>query len=235
MLDVDPRAGGTNSLRQLQAAGRLPRTLTAVTGSGGLHLIYRHPGVKVVSAAHRFGPGLDVKADGGQIVAAPSIHPATGDPYRWQGNWRRDLELWPTTLTPAPPAAAPTRGPVLPSATAHAERLALLRLQKLVAVVMNAESEQSSRCMRWAAVQGGKLIAETGLLEQTVEDALQAAGEARSARGGSEKRPPNPASEVRATIRGGLRTGTAAAAGCAREHSSRRPGAGPVLARPAQL
>lgn len=79
--------------------------------------------------------------------------------------------------------------------------------------------------MRWAAVQGGKLIAKTGLLEQTVQDALQAAGEARSTRGGSDKRPANPPSEVRATISGGLRTGMAAAGGAARDPARHnRPG-----------
>lgn len=61
VLDVDPRAGGADSLRQLQAGGRLPRALTAVTGSGGLHLLYRHPGVRSSAPPTGSGPGSTSK------------------------------------------------------------------------------------------------------------------------------------------------------------------------------
>ncbi len=61
---------------------RLPETLTAETGSGGLHLIYRTD-VRVPSRPMPGQVGIDIRGDGGQIVVAPSVHPDTKRPYRW--------------------------------------------------------------------------------------------------------------------------------------------------------
>uniref|UniRef100_UPI00178161DF bifunctional DNA primase/polymerase n=1 Tax=Candidatus Frankia nodulisporulans TaxID=2060052 RepID=UPI00178161DF len=55
-----------------------------VTGSGGAHLYYRHPGVPLLSAADVYGLGLDVRGDGGMVVAPPSRHP-NGHRYAWVG------------------------------------------------------------------------------------------------------------------------------------------------------
>ncbi len=89
VLDVDPRSGGTDSLAELEErTGVLPGTVQSVTGGGGVHLLYRHPGAPIKSRAHSLGPGLDVKADGGQIVAPPSLHPS-GRRYAWLGG------VWP--------------------------------------------------------------------------------------------------------------------------------------------
>lgn len=60
--------------------GELPRTVTAVTGRGGMHYLYRtdrpiHPSVN-------HDKGVDVRGDGSYIVAPPSIHP-NGTAYRW--------------------------------------------------------------------------------------------------------------------------------------------------------
>jgi Bifunctional DNA primase/polymerase, N-terminal len=78
VVDIDPRNGG-----QLDRALMRP-TATAATGGGGWHLYYRHPGGPLLPAlAGR--PGVDVKADGGYVVAPPSAHPATRARYRWAG------------------------------------------------------------------------------------------------------------------------------------------------------
>lgn len=82
-LDVDPRHGGNESLAALlRKHGELPLTLTSVTGSGGSHFLFTYPGVKVKNSAGTVGAGLDVKGDGGYIVAAPSLH-ASLKRYRW--------------------------------------------------------------------------------------------------------------------------------------------------------
>lgn len=61
---------------------RLPETLTAETGSGGLHLVFRT--TRTVPSRPMPGQvGIDVRGDSGQIVVAPSVHPDTGRPYRW--------------------------------------------------------------------------------------------------------------------------------------------------------
>jgi len=83
VLDVDPGAGGAASLEQLVGElGEFPPTLEAVTGSGGRHLVFRWPGRKVVTRTSSLGAGLDVRGDGGYIVAAPSAH-ISGGRYAW--------------------------------------------------------------------------------------------------------------------------------------------------------
>ncbi len=103
VLDVDPRHGGDGSLAKLN--GHIPRTKTAKTGGGGRHLVFKHPGGLVKSSASEIAPGLDVKGDGGYIVAPPSIHPS-GAPYEWDGD--TPLAEW--------PFAAKTKGPSAPRA-----------------------------------------------------------------------------------------------------------------------
>lgn len=82
VVDIDIHKPGVDrSIAELERLG-LPATFEARTGSGGRHLIYRADR-PVASAPLRDFPGIDIKADGGQIVVAPSIHPDSGLPYRW--------------------------------------------------------------------------------------------------------------------------------------------------------
>lgn len=82
VLDVDD----FDALRDLERRhAELPETLTSITGSGGYHLIFAWPGDGRVirnNAGTRLGAGLDVRGDGGQIVAPPSVHP-NGQAYEW--------------------------------------------------------------------------------------------------------------------------------------------------------
>ena len=82
-LDVDPRHGGDESLRELERRyGFLPTTTTVSTGGGGRHLIYKQPrNITIKNATNLDGlPGLDLRGDGGYIVAPPSLH-ASGKRY----------------------------------------------------------------------------------------------------------------------------------------------------------
>lgn len=95
VLDVDPKHGGEDSLERLaRDHGALPDTVEAVTGGGGRHLYFRHPRAEV---GNRVGlrPGLDVKGDGGYVVAPPSLHPS-GRRYAWRSGRS------PADLAPAP-------------------------------------------------------------------------------------------------------------------------------------
>jgi Bifunctional DNA primase/polymerase, N-terminal len=75
VLDVDPRNGGDETLASLEHRhGVLPTTWRFLTGGRGQHIIFRHPGGRIKSLAGALGSGLDVKADGGLIVAPPSRH-----------------------------------------------------------------------------------------------------------------------------------------------------------------
>ena len=82
VIDVDPRHGGLQSLELLLARHRPARGPVVRTGSGGMHLFFRHPGEPVRNTAGALGGGLDVRGDGGYVVAPPSRH-ATGHLYRW--------------------------------------------------------------------------------------------------------------------------------------------------------
>jgi hypothetical protein len=82
-LDIDAERGGLETLARLQSAyGPLPSTLTAITGGGGRHLLFAHPGRSVTNRTN-IARGLDVRGDGGYIVVAPSAHPS-GRLYQWE-------------------------------------------------------------------------------------------------------------------------------------------------------
>lgn len=73
VLDVDPDSGGWEGLDQLQKEhGQLPDTYTVKTGSGGLHYYYRMPGFPIKNNVKKLAQGVDIRADGGQVVAPPS-------------------------------------------------------------------------------------------------------------------------------------------------------------------
>jgi hypothetical protein len=82
VIDIDARHDGPASLTKLEAVhGPLPETVEGLTGGGGRHLYFEYPGMHV---RNRVGivPGIDVRGDGGCVVAPPSVHP-TGRKYQW--------------------------------------------------------------------------------------------------------------------------------------------------------
>ena len=85
VLDIDPRNKGKETLTRLKKElGSLPDTVTAITGGGGRHLIFKHPPfpVRKDTSGKVFGPGIDVLADGCIMIAPPSVH-ASGKRYAW--------------------------------------------------------------------------------------------------------------------------------------------------------
>src|SRR6516162_3079795 len=75
VLDVDSYKGGTESLRDLEQSYRpLPETVQQLTGGGGVHYVFAHPGTPVRNRVETLGAGLDIRGDGGYIIAAPSLH-----------------------------------------------------------------------------------------------------------------------------------------------------------------
>lgn len=93
VVDVD--VAGLDSLRHWEPL--LPKTWRAQTGGGGAHLYFAHPGEPVPSRTALL-PGVDVKGDGGFVVAPPSRH-RSGQPYRWTvAPWEADLAALPAWL-----------------------------------------------------------------------------------------------------------------------------------------
>lgn len=85
VIDIDPRHGGDDGFDDLKARlGPLPETVEACTGSGGRHVYLSVPeGVTVRNSASQLAPGVDVRGEGGYVVAAPSTH-ISGRVYGWE-------------------------------------------------------------------------------------------------------------------------------------------------------
>lgn len=112
VLDVDPAHGGEQSLARLEREhGPLPVTVEAISGGGGRHLYFAHPGGEVRNRAG-LAPGIDLRGDGGLIVAPPSRHPS-GRRYTWRaGHAPGECGLAPLPRWLLPGAAARTGHPL---------------------------------------------------------------------------------------------------------------------------
>jgi hypothetical protein len=109
VLDIDPRNGGMDSVLAIQERFGFTEMLihpTVYTGGGGYHLYFRvtdHP-TQLDEHSHIFRSrsnlagyrGIDLKADGGYVVAPPSTH-VSGLQYTWNGTPPNAREL---TLVP---------------------------------------------------------------------------------------------------------------------------------------
>lgn len=86
VLDVDGPSHGADGeavLADLEGDYQpLPDTVEAVTGSGGRHLYYWADREVRNEAGQSLGRGLDVRGVGGQVLAAPTVHP-NGQAYAW--------------------------------------------------------------------------------------------------------------------------------------------------------
>lgn len=93
VLDIDTDKDGEKSLRNhLKKIKRgMPPTVGTRTGGGGVHIFWKHPGF---AFSNKVGilPGVDVRGDGGYIIAPPSMHEC-GIRYRWHedGHPRRKI------------------------------------------------------------------------------------------------------------------------------------------------
>jgi hypothetical protein len=112
-VDLDPRHGGDEAWAAWAKRYAMPATPTSLTGGGGQHLLYKHPGVEVRNRTNMLSPGttpnakgdrvaiesgVDFRGDGGYIIVPPSLHPS-GRVYAW------DVEAHPDDV---PIAAMPS-------------------------------------------------------------------------------------------------------------------------------
>lgn len=81
VIDFDPRHGGMPDV--LQRLVELPQTLRVQTGGDGYHFYYGYDPAKhtLKNTVGKIAPGIDTRADGGFVVAPPSLH-VSGNAYR---------------------------------------------------------------------------------------------------------------------------------------------------------
>ena len=128
--DVDPETGEVTgrrewTLEQLKAdleaqmGCALPRSATAITQSGGVHVYLRQPEGEPIRNRGNLPEHVDVRGLGGYVIAPPSVL-ADGGRYRWLdrgGDWRdaAAIAAAPAALIDilrAPKARKPPAGPV---------------------------------------------------------------------------------------------------------------------------
>lgn len=82
VIDVDTHdADGVETWTKLEAKYGAINTRIARTGGNGFHHLFTHPGVRIGNRTAVL-PGIDVRGDGGYIVAPGSVH-ASGNEYGW--------------------------------------------------------------------------------------------------------------------------------------------------------
>lgn len=197
VVDVDPDHGGLVTLADLQRRhGGLPPSSAVRTGSNGRHYWFVHPGRAVPNSAGRLGPGLDIRGDGGYVIAPPSLH-AAGNRYIWASEVAlADAPGWLLSRcrdrdqSVARPATA--QYPPQP-VRAWAKAAFESELGRLHRAPEGARNHTLNR----AAFALGQLVGGRHLDSDIVRDALVAAGVGIGLT----------ASEARATVASGLRAG----------------------------
>jgi putative DNA primase/helicase len=80
VLDIDSR----EAAEALAAGGRaLPEDSLIQETGRGWQVVFQHPGFKVKNSSGELADHIDVRGDGGYVVAAPSLH-ANGRVYTWK-------------------------------------------------------------------------------------------------------------------------------------------------------
>lgn len=126
VIDADGEAG------RAFVAAHCPATSVYVRTAKGWHFYYRHPGHGEVHNAVRFAPEVDVRGDGGYVVAPPSVH-ASGAVYEWlfaPGLGWGDLAMYQAPRVNGSQAALPGGGFDLSAVKAALDTSPVLRGQR---------------------------------------------------------------------------------------------------------
>lgn len=201
VLDVDG-VPGEESLAALQATwGPIPDTVEARTGRGR-HLYFRYPGAecRVRNSARKLGAGLDVRNDGGYVVAPPSIHP-DGGVYEWVKSPQQlapaALPDWLLALLVDQPKPEPA--PYVPATTSYGHtRYGQRALEQECAELASAPEGTRNDRLNNVAFRVGQLVRGGHLNELMARSEVQSAAKAA----GLDER------EIRTTLASGFKAGT---------------------------
>jgi hypothetical protein len=181
VLDIDPRHGGEDSLaRLIDDYGPLPENRIVQTGSDGLHIYLAHPGGKVRNnVGQRLGDGIDIRGDGGYVIAPPSRH-ISGNAYTWtaKGPCLPEAPRWLLDLLAETKRRQPrAEGAVAPE---HLDTWARAALEREVAAVRSARDGTRNNTLNRAAYSLGQIVAigelDEGAVASCLVDAAWSAG-----------------------------------------------------------
>ena len=204
VLDIDFPDGPASLEKLCSEYGPLPETKRQQTGSGASQLFFRYPDdVEIRSSASKIGPGLDIRGEGGYIIAPPSGHPSGGN-YKWLTNGYTplaDLPDWLKSLLTdkpkdAPSIHAPSEG------TTHYGRKALESECSAIALAPNGTRNPALNTASFSVAQ---LVAGGEIDEHEARNALYFAAQ----RSGLEDDPGCGPKGILATIASGFRAGMA--------------------------
>ncbi len=179
--------------------GDQPDGVAVRTPGGGWHLYAALPDeARVPNSAGRIAPRIDVRGDGGYVIAPPSIHPEGGR-YVWVGdpgpNLPRPRPWILEAVAPRRPRTPPR--PALPARTDGCSRYGYAALEAELTTLQEAPEGTRNHALNRAAFSVGQLIAGGELpAEQTrlvLLDMAQAIGLGQH--------------EAEATVDSGLRAG----------------------------
>jgi len=172
VLDIDGAEGERNLDQLQQQHGFLPATAEATTARGR-HLWFRCA-APIPCSAGRIASGVDVRADGGYVVAPPSVHPS-GRRYAWRSecslaeapSWLLDLARKKPTITQQ--ALAKVR---LARMAVSPGNYGAAALQAEIAALAGAPQGQRNHALNRAAFSLAQLVGGGELDQQIVIDGL---------------------------------------------------------------
>jgi hypothetical protein len=183
VLDIDRKAvDGLTTLAELEDQhGMLPETWEVHTPSGGSHLWFACPADRRIGNRAGFAPALDIRGEGGFVVAPPST--IGNRAYRWSRPPTREAlaeaPQWLVDLAAPPRPSAPPKPPTRLPAAGNG-RLARYVAAALVREVENVETAPAGRrnqTLFQAAANLGELVGAGLLRAEMVEASLSVAAE----------------------------------------------------------
>jgi hypothetical protein len=191
VLDLDDAGAVSWFTNACGRHGGAPKTLTVKT-SRGLHVFFACA-AEVTNSAGRLAPGVDVRGEGGYVVAAPSVHPsgavytvARDLPVAEAPHWLVELAM----PREEPVVAAPARH------EAHSPR-ALRSVEGVVRAVASAGQGERNALTFWGGCR----------MREKVEAGLLTGSLARDLLIEAARRTGLPAWEIKTTINSAFRGG----------------------------
>jgi len=178
VIDIDGPTGTAGLARLEEALGALPPTRTVTTGNGQHIYLHTPPHIRIPNSASTIAAGIDIRSNGGYVVAPPSLH-HSGHHYTLNnntntiaaapGSWLAHLATPPRPVNDHP---GPVAAPVAPEG-GHPYALAALTAE--AHRVATAPPGTRNHTLNRAAYNLGRLCDSGGLRTSEIHETLGAA------------------------------------------------------------